>query len=64
MLWSQIYQETKPTFDPETIRKAKRPQLVDIEDVSQDLAAILQENAQGTANQGVDKQNAADAGRS
>lgn len=42
MLWSQIYEETKPKFDPEEIRRAKRPQLVEVEDVSQDLAAILE----------------------
>lgn len=50
VLWSQIYEETKPKFDPKAIRKAKRPQLVAVEDVSQDLSTILQEKDTKQAN--------------
>lgn len=41
VFWVQVYEENKPKFDPEEVRRAKRPTLVDVEDVSEDLRDML-----------------------
>ncbi len=56
VFWVQIYEENKPKFDPEEVRRGKRPTLVDVEDVSEDLRDMLKKgnsvSDEGTASDG------------